>query len=111
VIGYLIAKAAAKIVTTALRKVGFAGLVERGGAKKGLAKSDYDAAALLAKVVYYAVMLFVLGYRLRRRRDQPDQRLPGFGHQLPAAGLRRHRAGSTGEPTTRRTPGADCMSR
>lgn len=60
IVGYLIAKAVAKVVTKVLQKVGFDGLVERGGVKKALEKSQYDAAALLAKVVYYAIMLFVL---------------------------------------------------
>jgi len=60
VIGYLIAKAITKIVTKVLQKVGFDALVERGGVKKALEKSQYDAAGLLAKVVYYAIMLFVL---------------------------------------------------
>lgn len=60
VVGYLVAKAISKIVTKVLQKVGFDGLVERGGVKKALEKSQYDAAALLAKVVFYAIMLFVL---------------------------------------------------
>jgi len=60
VVGYLIAKAISKIVTRVLQKVGFDNLVERGGVKKALEKSQYDAAGILAKIVFYAVMLFVL---------------------------------------------------
>ncbi len=60
VVGYLIAKAIAKILTKVLQKVGFDELVERGGVKKALAKSEYDAAGILSQVVFYAIMLFVL---------------------------------------------------
>jgi Mechanosensitive ion channel, conserved TM helix len=34
--------------------------VERGGIKKALESSKYDASDILAKIVYYALMLFVL---------------------------------------------------
>jgi Flp pilus assembly pilin Flp len=60
VIGYLIAKAIAKILTKVLQRVGFDRLVERGGIKRALDRSSYDAAGILAKIVYYAIMLFVL---------------------------------------------------
>jgi hypothetical protein len=60
IVGYLIAKAVAKILTKVLQRVGFDRLVERGGIKRALDRSSYDAAAILAKIVYYAIMLFVL---------------------------------------------------
>lgn len=60
VIGYIVAKIIAKVVREILRKIGFDALVERGGIKKAMAKSNYDAAAILAKLVFYAIMLFVL---------------------------------------------------
>lgn len=60
VIGYIIAKILAKVVGKVLEKVGFDRAVERGGLKKALDKSQYDASDILAKVVFYAVMLFVL---------------------------------------------------
>ncbi len=60
VVGYFVAKAISKILTKVLQKVGFDSLVERGGVKKALAKSEYDAAGILSKVVLYAIMLFVL---------------------------------------------------
>ncbi|MGO3327972.1 mechanosensitive ion channel family protein [Gordonia sp. (in: high G+C Gram-positive bacteria)] len=59
-IGWIIAKVLAKLVTTILRKVGFDRLTERSGLSKVLAKSDYDAGSLLAKVVYYAILLITL---------------------------------------------------
>ena len=60
VIGYLIAKAIAKVLSKVLTRVGFDRVVERGGVKKALAGSKYDASDILAKIVYYAIMLFVL---------------------------------------------------
>lgn len=59
-IGYIIAKALSKVVNKVLERVGFDSAVERGGVKKALAKSKYDASDILAKLVYYAIMLFVL---------------------------------------------------
>jgi hypothetical protein len=43
-----------------LTQVGFDRLAERGGIKTALARSKYDASGLLARIVYYAIMLFVL---------------------------------------------------
>src|ERR1700712_924448 len=60
IIGYVVAKAVAKVLTTVLQKVGFDRVVERGGIKKALASIEYDAASILAKIVFYAIMLFVL---------------------------------------------------
>lgn len=60
VIGYFVAKIIAKIVNGVLERVGFDRAVERGGVKKALQKSKYDASDILAKLVFYAVMLFVL---------------------------------------------------
>ena len=60
VIGYIIAKALQKIINKVLEKVGFDNAVEKGGIKKALEKSQYDASDILAKIVFYAVMLFVL---------------------------------------------------
>ena len=59
-IGLLIAKAISKAVGKILQRVGFDRAVERGGIKKALAKSEYDAATIVGKIIYYALMLFVL---------------------------------------------------
>jgi hypothetical protein len=59
-IGYVVAKAIAKIADKALERVGFDEAVERGGVKKALARSQYDASSLVAKVVFYALFLLVL---------------------------------------------------
>jgi hypothetical protein len=43
-----------------LERVGFDQAVERGGIKKALAKSKYDASDIVAKLVFYAVFIPVL---------------------------------------------------
>jgi len=60
IIGYIIAKVVSKILAKVLQRVGFDRLVERGGVKRALASSKYDAAEILARLVFYAIMLFVL---------------------------------------------------
>jgi hypothetical protein len=60
IVGYLIAKAIAKILSKILARVGFDRLVEHGGVKRALDRSSWDASDILAKIVYYAIMLFVL---------------------------------------------------
>src|SRR6516165_4437493 len=60
VVGYFIARALEKLVSRTLIRVGFDRLAERGGIKTALAHSKYDAAGILAKIVFYAIMLFVL---------------------------------------------------
>jgi len=45
-----------------LRRVGFDRLVERGGVKKALEKSKLDAAAIIAKIFYWALVLFILQF-------------------------------------------------
>jgi Conserved TM helix len=60
IVGYFIAKALAKLVARVLTRLGFDQLAERGGIKTALAHSKYDASDILAKIVYYAILLFVL---------------------------------------------------
>ncbi|RLP91210.1 hypothetical protein EAD89_12170 [Micromonospora sp. BL4] len=60
VAGWLIAKAVLKIVEKVLERVGFDRAVERGGVRRALSRSRYDASDIVAKLVYYAVLLFTL---------------------------------------------------
>jgi hypothetical protein len=60
VVFYIVAKILQKVLTKVLQKVGFDDLVERGGVKTALARSQYDAAGILAKLVYYVILLFGL---------------------------------------------------
>ncbi|MEC3916843.1 mechanosensitive ion channel family protein [Nocardia sp. CDC160] len=59
-IGWLVAKIVAKLVTQVLHRVGFDRLVERGGIKDMLARGRYDATGIIAKLAYYAVLLITL---------------------------------------------------
>lgn len=59
-IGWLVAKMVAKAVNKVLERVGFDRVVERGGIQRMLAKSKYDASDILAKLVYYAILLITL---------------------------------------------------
>ncbi|WP_122261699.1 mechanosensitive ion channel family protein [Ornithinimicrobium cerasi] len=60
VVGWLVAKAIGKAVDKVLERVGFDRAVERGGVKKALAGSKYDASSIVGKLVYYTLLLFVL---------------------------------------------------
>jgi Conserved TM helix len=59
-IGWIIAKVLGKIVGKVLNKVGFDRVVERGSLKTMLDRANYDASTLIAKVVYYAILLIAL---------------------------------------------------
>ena len=60
VIGWIIARVLARVVDKVLERVGFDRAVERGGVKRALARTKFDASDLLSKLVFYGVMLFVL---------------------------------------------------
>ena len=57
ILGYIVAKVIAKLVNAGLEKAGFDKAVERGGIKKALAKSSYDASDIVAKLVFFAVFI------------------------------------------------------
>ena len=59
-VGYFIAKLIAKAADAILERVGFDRAVERGGIKKALDRSKYDASDILSKVIFYALFLIVL---------------------------------------------------
>lgn len=60
VIGLIIARMIATALNKLLEKVGFDRAVERGGVKRALAKSKFDASDIVGKLVYYTLALFVL---------------------------------------------------
>jgi hypothetical protein len=62
VVGWLIARAVLKVVDAALERVGFDRAVERGGVGRALERSKYDASDILARLAYYAVLLFTLQF-------------------------------------------------
>lgn len=59
-IGYLVVKALSKAVDAVLESAGFDAAVERGGIKKALAGSKYDAGGIVSKLVFYTLLLVVL---------------------------------------------------
>jgi hypothetical protein len=60
IIGWFVAKAIAKVVDRILERVGFDRAVERGGVGRAMARTEYDASTLVAKLVFYTLLLFVL---------------------------------------------------
>lgn len=60
VVGYFIAKAITKLLDRVLERVGFDRAVERGTVGKAMARSKFDASSLLSRILFYALMLFVL---------------------------------------------------
>ncbi|WP_434743600.1 mechanosensitive ion channel family protein [Micromonospora sp. SH-82] len=62
VIGWLIARAVLRIVDAVLERVGFDKAVERGGIRRALERTRYDASDILARLAYYAVLLFTLQF-------------------------------------------------
>ncbi|MCL2584456.1 MAG: hypothetical protein FWE35_18585 [Streptosporangiales bacterium] len=60
IVGWIIAKALAKVVDVVLRRVKFDHFVERGAVGQALARSNTDATKLISKIVYYAILLIAL---------------------------------------------------
>lgn len=60
IVGYVIAKLISKALNAVLERVGFDKAVERGGVKKALAQSKFDASDIIAKLIFYALFLLVL---------------------------------------------------
>jgi len=60
IVGWIVAKTLLKVVNGILEKVGFDNAVEKGGVKTALQRSHYDASDVVAKLAYYAVLLFTL---------------------------------------------------
>ena len=56
-VGYFVAKLVAKVVDKLLERAGFDRAVERGGIKKALANSQYDASDIVAKLVFFALFI------------------------------------------------------
>jgi Conserved TM helix len=60
VIGWIVAKVLARLVDMILRRIKFDRFVERGVVGQALARSNTDATSLIAKIVYYAILLVAL---------------------------------------------------
>lgn len=60
VIGWIIAKLIEKVVAAILEKLHFNRVAERGVVGESLRRSDYDASRLVARLVFYAIVLITL---------------------------------------------------
>ena len=60
IVGYFVAKAIGKVFDQVLERMGFDRAVERGGIKKALDNSKYDASSIVSKLIFYALFLLVL---------------------------------------------------
>jgi hypothetical protein len=60
IVGYLIAKLIGKAADAILERVGFDRAVERGGVKRAMARTKYDASDIVSKLIFYALFLIVL---------------------------------------------------
>jgi hypothetical protein len=60
VVGYVVARLLARAVATMLARTGFDDAAQRGGVRQVLARSGYDAGALLSRVVFFGLLLLVL---------------------------------------------------
>jgi len=58
--GYLVARVIAGVLNKVLERVGFDRAVERGGIKQALARSKYDPSDIIAKVVFWLILLVTL---------------------------------------------------
>ncbi len=58
VIGYFVAKLLANLTDRLLEKLHFDRLVERGGVKRTLGRTGWDASDIVAKIIFWAVLLF-----------------------------------------------------
>jgi hypothetical protein len=60
IVGYFVAKLISRVTNRILERVGFDRAVERGGIRQALARSKYEPSDILAMIVFWAIMLFVL---------------------------------------------------
>jgi len=76
-LGYLVGRMLFKVVDRGLQRVGFDRAVERSSAHQALARANLDATDLLARLVYYAVLLFTLQLAFRIWGPNPISDLLG----------------------------------
>lgn len=62
IVGLIVARVISRALSKLLTRVGFDRLVERGGIKKAMERSKLDPSDIIARIVYYALVLFVLQF-------------------------------------------------
>ncbi|WP_375399719.1 hypothetical protein [uncultured Amnibacterium sp.] len=62
IVGLIVARVISRALAKLLERVGFDRLVERGGIAKALAGSKLDPSDIIAKILYYGLVLFVLQF-------------------------------------------------
>lgn len=60
IIGYIVAKVLAKALDKVLARAGFDRAVERSGVGQAMTRTEWDASDIISRIVFYALMLFVL---------------------------------------------------
>ncbi|MEV7598071.1 hypothetical protein AB0O91_11900 [Kitasatospora sp. NPDC089797] len=60
VIGWIVAKAIARLLDRVLRRLGSERVAERAGMARYLSNSKYDMTGIICKIVYYAILLMAL---------------------------------------------------
>ncbi len=60
IVGYFVAKVLARALDAVLGRIGFDRMVERGGIRRALERTEYEASDVLSRIVFYAIMLLVL---------------------------------------------------
>ncbi|HMJ66712.1 MAG TPA: hypothetical protein VK615_15315 [Candidatus Binatia bacterium] len=74
-VGWFIARLLARGCNALLERIGFDRLVERGAVKRALERTRYDASDLLSRILFYAIVLFVLQLAFSVFGDNPISRL------------------------------------
>jgi Conserved TM helix len=60
VVGWIVAKILMRVIVAVLRKIGFDRFAERGVVGQALARTNYDAAGMIGRIVYYLILLMTL---------------------------------------------------
>jgi len=71
IVGYFVAKSLAAAIDKILHRVGFDRMIERGGIKKAMEGTGYDASRLISQIIFYAMMLFVVSFALGLFKPNP----------------------------------------
>jgi MFS family permease len=64
VIGYFAVSFLSKMLDRLLVKIGFDKMLEKGGLRQAMMRTGFDPAMVVSKIVFYSLMLFVVGFAL-----------------------------------------------